>query len=145
MIDIPICEVVRQEEEGDGCFLRGDGQQNGHHRVESHRHPVAFLAIHRALELTVEQVCDNRLVAKKMLVPAFGSCLLLVLSLLVAVLDVWLLAVAVKVFAQKVENCGQALVRIVLTVALELLSVFPEDPLEHVWPDYAGVSVPHFV
>ena len=80
-----------------------------------------------------------------MLVPSFQSRLLFVLTLLIIVFDVWLLAFSVKILSEKIQNCVNAFVGVMLSATLELLGVFAEDTLEHVRSNHTRFHIPHFV
>ncbi len=80
-----------------------------------------------------------------MFVPSFQSCLLFVLALLVIIFDVWLFALSVKIFAEKIQNGVDAFVGVMLSATLELLGVFAEDTLKHVGSHHTRVHIPHFV
>jgi hypothetical protein len=59
-----------------------------------------------------------------MFVPRLSSSLLFRLIRFITIFDVWFLSFAIKILTKEIKNSINALVTIVLCVALELLSIF---------------------
>lgn len=56
-----------------------------------------------------------------------------------------LLAMPVKILSEKVKYGVNALVRIVLTISLELWGILAEDTFEHVWGHAEAIHIPHLI
>lgn len=137
--------MVRHKEKLDLGLFSWDRQHHRHHRVEGYRKTVAFFAVNRTFELAVEQVSDDGLIPKHMLVPCLQRPLLFVLMFFVVVFHIRLFAFSVQVLAKQVKNCVDALVGVMLRVTLELLRVLAKDSLKHVGTDTAAGKIPHFI
>ena len=62
-----------------------------------------------ASKLPVEQVSDDRLIPKQMLVPGFQCSFLFILNFLVVIFNIGLFALSVKILAKQVKNGVDAL------------------------------------
>ena len=99
VVHVVLRDAVWEEVEVLGLLLLGDWERQRHHGVEGDGHTITLRATHRALELTMEQICHDGLIALQVLVPSlFGSLNLRLVRLLVH-LDVRLLTLSVEIFA----------------------------------------------
>ena len=91
----------------------------------------------------MEQVRDDWLISVQMSIPLI-SCLFLLWQILVLVhVDVGLLAFSVKILTKEVKNRRDALMWVVLAIALELICVLSEYTFEHVGCDNTSILIPH--
>jgi hypothetical protein len=137
--------LVWNKEKFDLGFFCWNRQHHCHHGVEGYRKTIALFAMNRASKLPVEQISDDGLIPQQVLVPGFQSSFLFVLNFFVVVLNIRLFAFPVEILTKQVKNGVDALVRVVLGVTLELLSIFAKDSFEHIWTDTAIRQVPHFI
>ena len=93
----------------------------------------------------MEEISDDRLVAKQVLVPSLLGNLFVRSSVALCVFDEWLLALPVQIFAHQIQNGRDTLMRVVLAVAAELLSIFTQDSLEEVRSDDVIGLIPHLI
>lgn len=93
----------------------------------------------------MEEVDNNTLISNKMLGPSFFACQLVRFVVGIRNLNIWLLRLAVKVLTQKVKHRVDALLRIMLAISFELLSVASKYLFEHGGSDHRLISVPHFI
>ena len=110
-----------------GVWDRKGSHEEG---VKSNRNSLANCALERGLELAVEQVANNRFVTENVFVPGFFASNLIGLPLGLSLLDIRLLLFLVEILGHEVENCVDALLRIVLTVPFERHVVLAEYSLE---------------
>lgn len=116
-----LLNVVRNIEYTYSFLSGGNRQKECHKRIEGDGNPIARLTMQSRLILPVEQVSHNRLVTHEMLVPGLVRGGLLRLALWrVLIFNVRLLALAVEIFAEEVQDCVDALVGVMLLIAFKL-------------------------
>ena len=99
VVHVVLCNAVWEEVEVLGLLLLGDWERQRHHGVEGDGHTITLRAAHRALELTMEQICHDGLIALQVLVPSLLGSLNLRLVRLLVHLNVRLLTLSVEIFA----------------------------------------------
>jgi hypothetical protein len=78
------------------------------------------------------------------IVPSLSRCNFITFPFTVCLLHVRFFVLLIEVLRHKIKNSVDALLRIVLSVALECDVVLAEDSLEQVWPYHLALTFPHF-
>lgn len=81
----------------------------------------------------MEQVDDDAFISNEMLEPSLPACDMIIPAIGLGHLHIWLLLLPIEVFREEIQNGVNTLLRVMLAVPLELLSILTEDPLEHGW------------
>ena len=93
----------------------------------------------------MKEVNDYALISDEMFNPCLFTGKRIALSIGLSHLYIGLLQLPVEIFTEEIKDRVYALLRVVLPIALELLSVFTKDSLEHSGSHYRVVLVPHFI
>ena len=80
-----------------------------------------------------------------MLVPGFQTGLGVTLAIGLIGLHIGLLGLAVQVLREQIQNGIDALLRIMLSMPLELLSILAQEFFESHRPDYLLIHIPHLI
>ena len=96
-----------------------DGHRDHEERVEGDADALAARASELRLVLAMEQVADDALVAEDVLVPRFARSFLVTLAIGLGLLDVGFLLTLVQVFRNEVKHRVDALLTVMLAIALE--------------------------
>jgi hypothetical protein len=145
VIRIIFVQLVRDHEKLVLLFLARDGKRKCHEWIEGYGDLLALAAHQSRFILTVEEVDDDTLISDQVLDPGFFASELICNVVCLCKFNIGLLRLTEKVLTQKVKDGIDALLRVVLSISFELLSVVTEYLFEHGWSHNRLITVPHLI